>query len=658
MSESFRIDSLGSGISRYSLNKKLDFEHEIYIGGLIFGTFVCYHNLMYIGTSFRRVVCIDRVTDKIVWDYHIRRLTNAVIDSSCAVSPETQSLLVPGGDGYLYCLDLFTGELKWDYYFKDDSHGEELVSSCEGNVLVYKNKVYIGNDNGGFYCIDIVSGKLIWTYQTGMMVWSVAAVIKGPDRVVFGSLDHCVYILDAVTGELVHKYDTGAEVKSSPCVDGDTIVISNSNGRVFKFDHELNVLWSTDFYQEIYSSAAIEASRHAPTVVYIALFEGDIVKLDFETGKEEYRYSTYNNILSSPVVSHDGTVLVGTSAGKVFALSNGPAGFECSVYKVGARAKKNNINSSAFIDYLGSIWVASYNGYVYNTTISKFKRCDDQDANKQRAVKRLRGGNIFKYYRTPHDNMNVSNGSVKVDADNWDAEVFPDAQTVVLMPRRLDHSTSRSNAVVDFVYYPSTSNWVTDRVSFLNNKNKRFRVPLDPLNGKVDPVIQGTLPTSLHLHAYNFVLHEPRILDAYIPMAMHGIAYIIELSGTEGPEGPKVHVTLTPALPKHKEDEDFIPVPGGIAMECDATIHNGIVFGELENFDLSSMGGSLKFDIFKFYIDISNHKGVKGDFYACVNALGIKGNGHDHSFPFRILHHLVDSGLNVKAFGEFDCIVG
>lgn len=72
-------------------------------------------------------------------------------------------------DSKLYCLDRFTGAIRWEFLT-----GDEIRCS----PTIYGNNVIAGSDDGYFYCIDIENGKELWKLYTGTSYFDYAAIGK------------------------------------------------------------------------------------------------------------------------------------------------------------------------------------------------------------------------------------------------------------------------------------------------------------------------------------------------------------------------------------------------------------------------------------------------------------------------------------------------
>lgn len=94
--------------------------------------------------------------------------------------------------------------------------------------VVWKNRVYVGEDTGVFYCLSLRSGKILWKYSVGGRIISTAAVADG--KVVFGSTDGNIYCLNAKKGSLLWKVKTEKAVMGCAVIGNGIVYIGGSDG--------------------------------------------------------------------------------------------------------------------------------------------------------------------------------------------------------------------------------------------------------------------------------------------------------------------------------------------------------------------------------------------------------------------------------------------
>jgi len=278
-----------------------------------------------------------------------------------------------GEDGMLYATE-FTGNLyaiypngtiKWTFestIFATstpciDNNGVIYVGAFEGGVLhaIYSNgtqkwrknlgssigsspvvsddgTVYIGTMGGEPFGDSMIAlnpnGTIKWQYKTGKYVLSDPA-ISDDGAIIFGSGDTYIYALYP-NGTLKWRFNTGGLVKGPASIDEQGIIYINSYDEYLYALYPNGTLkWRTDvdgFYgTETNPSFGPDGTIYlaADGVAAINPEDGSVLwKFDFIGDDEE----TY---LSSPVVSADGVIYVGTNSdepeyGSIYAIdSNG-----------------------------------------------------------------------------------------------------------------------------------------------------------------------------------------------------------------------------------------------------------------------------------------------------------------------------------------------
>lgn len=93
--------------------------------------------------------------------------------------------------------------------------------------VVYKKRVYVGDDSGSLSCLSLSSGRVEWVFKTGNRIVGTPAVATGV--VVVGSADKFIYGLDADTGKLLWKQEAGAPVLGAVTIDKGVAYIGASD---------------------------------------------------------------------------------------------------------------------------------------------------------------------------------------------------------------------------------------------------------------------------------------------------------------------------------------------------------------------------------------------------------------------------------------------
>jgi outer membrane protein assembly factor BamB len=147
-------------------------------------------------------VSLSNVPDslKLLWTYE----AGDSIESSAAIIGGT--VYVGSQKGELVALNLQNGAVYWKYTI-DSPIGESSPAYSNGVV-------YFGDLSGWFHAVNARDGKKIWAFKTGTEIKSSPVVIG--DRVLIGSYDENLYCLKTSDGSVSWKFKTNGPVHSTP----------------------------------------------------------------------------------------------------------------------------------------------------------------------------------------------------------------------------------------------------------------------------------------------------------------------------------------------------------------------------------------------------------------------------------------------------------
>lgn len=312
--------------------------------------------------------------------------TKGPIRSSPAVSGGT--LYIGSYDGSLYAVDAATGKGAWSF-----KTGEAVLST----PAVYKNAVYFGSKDGFVYALETATGKLIWKYEVGLSVLTSASVTD--DLVFIGSMDGYLYAISRTDGTRQWRsqlYDVKyGGVYASPAYQDGSVYYAGKNGYIYSTSAASGGRnWQHGTASAIYASPVIkdgvvyavshdrvfyaldaktgkrlwkkrlndEMGYASPVVagedVYLALQSGHVKVFNKTDGKASAEFSFPGGIKSTPIVSGNGIIIVGSTDGFVYA-ANSKTGVILWRYKTGGPVH----SSPAVVDNV--IYIGSEDGTVY-----------------------------------------------------------------------------------------------------------------------------------------------------------------------------------------------------------------------------------------------------------------------------------------------------
>ncbi len=683
---SFRGDLSNSGRSsvRYEdfLTRQKSDVKTYKTSGLIWGSAVeDKEGNIYVGSADKKMYAFDEDLN-LKWSYTLFDRADSLIDSAATVT-KSGLVIVPGGDGYLHALDKSTGERKW--LFKadgasDDTHSTGvIVNSFEGNVTQGPNGlIYAGNDNGHMYCLDEQGNKL-WALKTNMMIWSMAAFSSDMKWMVFGSLDKHLYLVDPLTGKVFDKDKFFGEVKASPSLDGNNIYFGDSQGNFYSYKVENKKLkknWKVSVGNEVYSSAANKGD-----VVVFGSLDGKLYAFS-KDGKALWHFNTYSPISSSPVITADDVAIFGNRNGELYALDL-ITGKRIFSYKTSAQTAKTNLDASPLITRSGKIINGSYSGVIYqvpfefcaNTSSSQCEKGGTFDLPDY--VKNLGDGTHFiaqdaggdyrhmsdYEYKYPEvlklkvvvmedgkyiNNYAINPLNLNLNSDLFDIYLASDDETVNLVPKK-NIPASNLDLKLKGTLYRKT-HWFWDRFKYFGLKSFNETVSIKVEQLKANRAFEKIQNGKFSFFVDSLYLYQPKSLDTYIPAALDGQAFKIDLFDLDLKK-KTLKAIVTPAT-KSKDGYQTMMEPSKVFV-LDGKIHENSVVLE-GKFNIAAMGGSIPFDYARFSFEINDDlKTVNEEFFMIAKCLGLKGNGDSYTFSPNLIVETCDYKLRVIAAGRF-----
>ncbi|MGH9331628.1 MAG: PQQ-binding-like beta-propeller repeat protein [Vicinamibacterales bacterium] len=287
-------------------------------------------------------VAADRLKPplKVLWTYN----AGESIESSAAIADGT--VYVGAQPGVLVALDLTSGKRKWEYKVSE-------AGLAESSPAVAGDLVIVGDMGGVLHAVGAADGRVRWTFKTENEIKS-SPVIVG-DRVLIGSYDTHLYCL-SLDGKLVWKVETKAQVHATPAVRDGVAIIAGC-------DEILRAIRIADG-RELFTMSSGSYTAASPAIAgrraYYGTFENEVLAVDLDARKFlwRYRHPERNFPFYASAAVADGRVFVGGRDKMVHALdaSTGKA-----IWTFTTRAR---VDSSPAVAG-GILWVGSNDGRLY-----------------------------------------------------------------------------------------------------------------------------------------------------------------------------------------------------------------------------------------------------------------------------------------------------
>jgi outer membrane protein assembly factor BamB len=262
---------------------------------------------LYVGTHDGNVRC--RFHARNAWIYH----TRGAILASPALTDET--LLVPGGDGVLYALNRFTGELRW----QTDLH-EELTTP----PTISDGRAFLMSSAQSIFAVDVKDGKVIWKFHRdppgGFTIRGDAQPVVAHGSVFAAFADGTVASLGPSDG--VARWTRPVSTATGEYLDVDWIAAPENDTRLYAASAKAGVVALDQSNGDLLWTAPLPGANHllvdGPRVV--AGGRGELLSLDRTSGKTIWRLDLGRDRYPTQPVIMNGIVIVARDRGPLLGL--------------------------------------------------------------------------------------------------------------------------------------------------------------------------------------------------------------------------------------------------------------------------------------------------------------------------------------------------
>ncbi|MBI1939935.1 MAG: PQQ-binding-like beta-propeller repeat protein, partial [Acidobacteria bacterium] len=277
---------------------------------------------------------------KLVWTYE------------AGDSIESSAVIVDGAvffgsySGELIALELSSGKVLWKYRAKD--------AIGESSPAVQEGRVFACDLSGVVHAVDARSGKGIWTFATKSEIKSSPVVVG--DRVLIGSYDEHLYCLSVRDGSFLWKFRTEGPVHC-------TVGVSDGVAYISGCDEVFRAIRISDG-KEIFNVASGGYTGASPALggksAYFGTFNNEVVAVDLASRRIAWRYQHPQRqfpFYSSAAVIDDRVVVGGRD--KMVHCLNAKTGKSLWTFLT-----KGRVESSPAIA-AGRVYIGSNDGRLY-----------------------------------------------------------------------------------------------------------------------------------------------------------------------------------------------------------------------------------------------------------------------------------------------------
>lgn len=177
---------------------------------------------LFVTTSDDIVYAFDAATGKWLWHYRRRSNPTATILGASAPLVDGQDVLVGLSDGYLVCLSVQDGNVKWEKRL----HQGRKFTDVDAQPVLERGLIYVPSYDGALYALKRENGDTVWRFDSG---GSRQITLEG-ERLYLPASDGYVYALQKNNGKVIWKFELDLGVPT-PVVPTDKHLIVGSSGQ-------------------------------------------------------------------------------------------------------------------------------------------------------------------------------------------------------------------------------------------------------------------------------------------------------------------------------------------------------------------------------------------------------------------------------------------
>jgi hypothetical protein len=332
----FYVTSMNNGVHRINSTGTII---QSYITGGSIQSSLCISsqtNLMYVGSADTRLYCFDPGLNSL-WD----RGLGGVVNNSASVNYDGSIVYVGANNdvtnlGFLKSFAASNGNPKWTFQADGKILSSPVVMELvDSTSQVIRTIIYFGTSKGTVYAINDfgASYELFWSQTINPDSAFVSSPAISKDGMLYiGSRNGYLYRFNW-NGDYQtswRKY-TGGAIISSPIIDEDGIVyIASGSGYVYGFNK--NFLFNSDPVKTFYQNVEINATAGIGPygTLLVGTSNGKFFALDKNASGVNMPIKWYFQatapILAPTLVTDNGTVYIGTTDGDIFIMKDPYAG--------------------------------------------------------------------------------------------------------------------------------------------------------------------------------------------------------------------------------------------------------------------------------------------------------------------------------------------
>ena len=228
------------------------------------------------------------------WVYPLEAEAKVDFYAAPLFADNDSQLIAASYDSNLYSLNPDNGQKNWS--FEDPQN--RLVAS----PLITDQAIFVPSADNNLYAVDF-DGNSLWVFETEQPIWATPGWSDSCGCIYLASMDHFLYAVNPDNGSQLWKSeDLGGPIVSQPTVsETGLILISTFNNEILALDEESHkVEWRYHTSDWAWASPVVDGE-----MVYASDLSGTFYALELETGKLVWQLQPGGNIVSAPLVLDD-----------------------------------------------------------------------------------------------------------------------------------------------------------------------------------------------------------------------------------------------------------------------------------------------------------------------------------------------------------------
>ena len=191
----------------------------------------------------------------------------------------------------------------------------EAGDSIESSAAIVGGTVFVGSQKGDLVALSLANGSVYWKFSTGAAIGESSPAYSN-GVVYIGDLNGWINALNATDGRKLWAFKTNGEIKSSPVVVGDRVLIGSYDENLYCLSaRDGSVRWKFKTNGPVHSTPGI-----ANGMAFIAGCDELFRAIRIEDGKEVFNVSSGAYTGASPAL-RDGSAFYGTFDNEVLSVN-------------------------------------------------------------------------------------------------------------------------------------------------------------------------------------------------------------------------------------------------------------------------------------------------------------------------------------------------